>query len=76
MLCGVPRTGIHSIRLFDFAVVDVMLSLLLAALLTYFKGWSLWLTVPSVLVVGIIAHRLLKIDTKLNTMIFGALQTP
>lgn len=70
VLCGTPRQGIHSIRLFDFAVVDILLSVLLAALLSHFIGFSMWLSVPLVILIGIITHKMLGIHTKLNSMIF------
>lgn len=70
-MCGTPRAGIHAIRLFDFAIVDVALSLLAAALISYVTKMCLWLSVLLVFVLGIVVHRVLKIDTKLNVMIFG-----
>lgn len=69
--CGEPRTGIHSYRVFDFAIVDIVLSLLLAALVSYLTKLSPLLIVPSIFILGIIVHKLLKIDTKLNVMLFG-----
>lgn len=69
--CGAPRTGIHSYRIFDFAVVDIVLSLLLAALITYGTKLSFWFSIPLVFATGIIVHRALGIETKLNSIIFG-----
>jgi energy-converting hydrogenase Eha subunit G len=67
------RTGVHAIRLFDFAIVDILISVLAAALIAYFTHMKLWLSILLVAVLGIVAHRMLKVNTKLNTMIFGEL---
>lgn len=71
VMCGAPRTGVHSFRIFDFAVVDIIASLLLAALISYITTMSFWVSIPLVIVLGIITHRALGIDTKLNMMLFG-----
>lgn len=67
---GKPRESVHSIRLFDLAIVDV-LATFLVALLCYFLGWNLWITFLILIIIGVIAHRLFCVNTKMNTMIFG-----
>ena len=71
MMCGSPRTGIHSVRLFDLAVVDVIVSVLFAICVSYVTKTRLVSSILFVFTLGIIVHRMLKIDTKVNTMIFG-----
>lgn len=79
MLCkykhifGKERDGIHSYRLLDIAIVDLLLTIVGS----YFI--SKWLKAPFLLVfalcilVGIIAHRLFCVNTKINTLLFGTL---
>lgn len=73
MMGCVPRTGIHAIRLFDFAIVDIIMSLAAAALISYVVKIRLWISVLLVLLAAIITHRVLRINTKLNVILFGEL---
>lgn len=35
-MLGEPRKGVHSIRIFDFAIVDILLTVILAVIITAF----------------------------------------
>jgi len=62
-----PRKGIHSIRLFDIAIVDVLLT----GLASYFLDKKNFLLVFIILILfSIIIHTMLGIKTKTNSMIF------
>jgi hypothetical protein len=45
-LLGAPNTGVHAIRVFDFAIVDIALTVFLAAIITAFIS-SLMLIIPN-----------------------------
>lgn len=60
---GAPGTGVHSIRLFDIAVVDTVLTILGAVYLAKYKGWNVYWTVFWVFVVGEVMHVLFCVDT-------------
>jgi len=70
-LFGKVGEGIHSVRIYNVAVIDV--------LLTFLAGISLalWLKVNVILVTlllfvsGIIIHRLFRVNTTVNKSIFG-----
>lgn len=69
---GIPRTGVHSIRVFDFAIVDIILTILFA----YFVYQTLnlynlrFITILGILIVlGIFLHWLFCVNTKLNTLL-------
>ena len=65
---GDPGKGIHAYRIFDTALVDYILSLLGAMLMTYLTAIPLVLTTIIVLISGIIFHALFGVDT--NTLRF------
>jgi hypothetical protein len=60
---GRPGKGIHSYRIFDTAIVDYVLSLLGAMLITYLTSVPLVITTICILVLGIIFHILFGVDT-------------
>lgn len=77
MLCsyhhvfGEERKGFHSLRMFDVAVGDVLLTLLLSLFVSYVSKISIITTTIIIFIVGIIIHRIFCVNTKINSMIFG-----
>jgi hypothetical protein len=75
MLCrykdvfGLPNQGVHSYRLFGFAVVDVSATILAAVVLSYYTQWNLGLTVLGMFLLGIVAHKLFCVETALNKLL-------
>lgn len=75
---GEPGKGAHRHRVAGFAAVDLFATAFVAMLLTLLAGKGrrfspaifLLLTVV-LLVVGIVAHRVFCVNTRLNTLIFG-----
>jgi hypothetical protein len=57
---GEPRKGIHSIRIFDIAIVDLLLTMLLAYYIPleerYIYSLAIWL------IIGLILHRIFGIE--------------
>lgn len=56
---GAPGTGIHSIRIFDIAVVDLLLTMILAYFVRlddkYIYSLAIWL------VIGLVVHKLFDV---------------
>jgi len=65
---GKSGTGVHSIRIFNIAVVDTLLTVLLA----YFtKGnHNFWLVLLGWFIVGIIVHKIFCVKTTIGNFIF------
>jgi hypothetical protein len=57
-ILGTPGKGIHSYRLFGVAIADVILTVLLALIITYLTGKSFMVVLIIVLLLGIILHKL------------------
>lgn len=66
-----PRKGIHSIRIFDIAVVDVLLTVVAAVYIAKWTGADLWKVLIGLFLLGIIVHRVLGIRTKVDTLLFS-----
>tara|TARA_B100001121_G_scaffold64468_1_gene56556 strand:- start:230 stop:469 length:240 start_codon:yes stop_codon:yes gene_type:complete len=62
-ILGKPKEGVHKYRFLDTAVVDYILSILGAIILTYFSDIPLVLTTIFSFSLGIILHILFGIHT-------------
>lgn len=67
---GIPGKGIHSYRLFGVAVADVIMTILGAALISYFSKISFIKTLLVLFLLGIILHRIFCVRTTLDKLIF------
>ena len=63
---GIPRTGVHSLRILDTPVVDHICTILLAMFITYFSKIPLELTIPICYILGILCHYLFGVSS--NTL--------
>lgn len=69
---GKPREGIHAIRIpvIDIALVDTLLTVIAALVFSkLFKSSFIW-TFIVFIVIAIVIHRVLCVDTRLNQLIF------
>jgi hypothetical protein len=67
---GKPGEGIHRFRIYDFSVVDILVTLLGASLISYFSGVSLRYVIPFTFVFGVFVHRMLCVRTTVDRMLF------
>lgn len=64
-LFGAPRTGVHSLRLFDVAVVDVLLTVIAGILLARYMKWNTLLTILLLIVISVPIHMMFCVETTL-----------
>jgi hypothetical protein len=69
---GEPRKGVHSYRVAGVAAVDVLGTMAVAMLISFVFSWSFWTVLPATLVLGIVLHRLMCVDTAVDRLLFGA----
>ena len=78
MLCkyrhifGVEGQGVHSVRILNIAVIDLLATLLVGALISHYFKFNLYLTWGVLLLLGILVHRLFCVNTTINKNIFGS----
>lgn len=76
MLCkykyyfGRPGKGIHSYRLFNLAIVDVLETIGMAMLLSYFTQLHLGYCLIILFLSGIILHRLFCVRSTIDKLLF------
>lgn len=64
---GTPRNNIHSYRIFDIAIVDTVLTVILANLLSIYFSYNFWTLLIFLLFFSVFIHWLFCVDTALLT---------
>jgi len=72
---GAPRTGLHNIRIFNIAIVDVLATFLVAWALSYYTGYRYIWVLLALFLLGIFLHWLFCVDTTVNRWLFGPYPT-
>jgi len=69
-LLGKPGTGIHSVRLFNFAVMDILFTVILAYIISkkFKKDFKLVLIIC--FISGIVLHRIFGVKTTVDRILF------
>lgn len=67
---GKPGTGVHSYRIFNIAIVDVLLTILVAALIAYINKISFIKTTIILFLLGIFMHRIFCVRTTIDKWLF------
>tara|TARA_Y100000590_G_scaffold106658_1_gene121342 strand:+ start:216 stop:461 length:246 start_codon:yes stop_codon:yes gene_type:complete len=72
-ILGKPKTGLHSYRVFDIAVVDFLLTILLAKFFEFYmmKGIPFWKILIVTFILGIIVHRIFCVKTTIDKLLFS-----
>ena len=69
---GVPGQGIHSYRIFNVAVADVIMTIVGAWLISFAFPKKFLVILIALFLLGIALHRLFCVKTTVDTAIFGA----
>ena len=70
---GKPNTGLHSHRVFNISVIDVLLTILGAKFIQYYmmKDTDFWIILTVLFILGIIIHRIFCVKTTIDKLLFG-----
>lgn len=69
---GKPGKGIHSFRIFNIAIADVLLTLLLAFIIHFFLPKYKFVSILLVVfLIGIVLHRIFCVKTTIDKWLFG-----
>ena len=67
---GEPGKGLHSYRLFGVAIVDVIMTLIGAILISYMFNLPFFYVAIVLFVLGIVLHRLFHVRTTVDKTLF------
>ena len=68
---GSPNEGIHSYRLFNLAIVDIIMTLIIAYLIFIFFNYNFISTLLVLFISGILAHRIFCVRTTIDKLLFS-----
>ena len=69
-IAGEPGKGIHSYRIMDVAILDVIGTIIIAFIISYFSGYSFPLVLGVLFFSGIFLHRLFCVRTTIDKLLF------
>ena len=72
-ILGIPGQGPHSYRIFNIAIVDVSLTLILAYIISYIYKISFVKTSITLFILGILLHRVFCVRTTIDKLLFNEL---
>ena len=67
---GKPNDGIHSYRLFNIAIIDLLATIIVAWLLSYLFDISFIMITLLLLLMGIILHNIFCVKTTIDLLLF------
>ena len=67
---GIPGQGVHSTRLFGVAIIDVIMTIVGAYLLSYWMKWDFLKTAGGAFLLGIALHRAFCVRTTVDKLLF------
>lgn len=68
---GKPNEGLRIYRIFDIAIYDTIIVIIIGLLFSYFTGYNIWITLAILFISGIIAHRFFCVRTGVDKMFFS-----
>ena len=69
-LFGEPNAGIRKYRIFDIAIYDTSIVIIIGILFSYFTGYNIWITLAVLFISGIIIHRVFCVRTGVDKILF------
>jgi hypothetical protein len=67
---GEPNTGVHSYRIMDFAIVDIISTIILAYVIAIYFNEEFYKVLIATFLLGIIMHRLFCVRTTIDKILF------
>jgi hypothetical protein len=68
---GEPNKGLHSIRIFNIAIIDVILTILLSYIISKKYKFNFKKTLLNMFLLGIVSHELFCVKTTINKFLFN-----
>ena len=65
-----PNKGIHSYRIFNIAIIDLILTVIVCYLISYFFNFSFAITLGILFILGILLHHLFCVKTTIDKLLF------
>jgi len=77
MLCkykdslGKPNEGVHKYKIFNISIVDVLLTIFVAFIISFFSKINFFIILILLFIAGIILHRIFCVRTTVDKLLFN-----
>ena len=68
---GKPKEGIHSYRLFNLAISDIVLTIIASYIISQITNFDYMNVLIITFIIGILLHKVFCVSTTINNIIFG-----
>jgi len=70
-ILGIPKKGIHSIRIINIAIIDVIMTIILSYIIHFFyPKYKIEKILLILFILGIFFHRLFCVSTTIDKLLF------
>jgi hypothetical protein len=70
-IIGMPGEGIHSYRIFNIAILDVLVTIMLGYIISLFTKYKFVTVLVVLFLLGIISHRVFCVRTTIDKLLFS-----
>lgn len=67
---GIPGEGAHRYRIFNIAIVDVVMTIIAAIIISKYIGVSFWKSLLTLFLLSILLHRIFCVKTTIDILLF------
>lgn len=64
-------SGLRKYRIFGIALLDVSVVMMICYFISRLMGYSYWITLVIIFVIGVVVHRLFDVRTAVDKMLFS-----
>lgn len=68
---GAPNTGLHSFRIFNIAIIDVLFTFIAAYFISYFTNFPFLIVLIFLFLLGVFLHRIFCVKTTVDKLLFS-----
>lgn len=68
---GKEKEGPHSYRLFDVAIVDVIMTIVIGHVICYYTNYDIYNVLLILFTTGIVLHRIFCVRTTIDKLLFN-----
>lgn len=70
-MLGKPNEGLHSYRVFDIAIIDVLFTIVAGWLISKIWNMKFMYVLIGLFILGIVMHRIFCVRTKIDKLLFS-----
>jgi hypothetical protein len=70
-ILGKPGVGLRKYRIFDIAILDTAVVIVIGIIISRITGYNVWITLAVLFISGIVVHRMFCVRTGVDKLLFS-----